>query len=470
MKKQIITFILNNSLVNAEVNPSLPLLDFIRKEKHLTSTKEVCKEGDCGACTVLLGKIENGEVRYKTITSCIYPIGNCNGKHIVTLEGINQKELLLPQKVFIEENASQCGFCTPGFLMSLTAYLLNNNEYSLEEAKNAVAGNICRCTGYHSILRAIDLIIKGLKREDNINSTQFLIRKKIIPEYFTGIRNQLFEISNSKIKEKDISNIFVGGGSDLFVQRPDELLESEAVFLDQKNLNFITEQDGKIEIGGGTTFEEIKQSHSLNKLIPTLKKDIDLIASLPVRNSATIGGNLSNASPIGDLTIILLALNSTLILSNGKSERELLLSEYYLDYKKLNKAPEEYINSVIFEKPKSELKFSFEKVSKRTYLDIASVNSAMMIATNGRMINRVYISAGGVAAVPKILKETNDYLTGKEITIENIENALIKTQNEISPIDDVRGSAVYKRMLLNQLVKAHFLKLFPEEIKETELI
>ncbi|WKZ70206.1 MAG: FAD binding domain-containing protein [Melioribacteraceae bacterium] len=470
MKNSKLSFILNQSLIQTDVNPSLPLLDFIRKEKHLTGTKEVCKEGDCGACTVLLGELVEGKLKYKTVTSCIYPVGNCQGKHVVTIEGINKSELLLQQQIFADENASQCGFCTPGFIMSFTFYLLNNFKYSHDEAINAIAGNICRCTGYHSIIRAVDKVITELKDANESSHISYLIEKNVLPKTFVDIENRLKEIILEQVEANEKSTIFIGGGSDLFVQKPDDLLERDAAFLEHQHLNYIVENNNRIELGGGTTFEEFKQSEILRKIIPSIKRDIDLIASLPIRNSATIGGNLSNASPIGDLTLILLALNSTLILSNGKYEREVPLSEYYLDYKKLNKKEDEFIKAVWFEVPQNNFNFSFEKVSKRTYLDIASVNTAMLIETNSNRIKNIFISAGGVAPVPKLLKETNQYLIGKDISIDTIDSALAVMQNEISPISDVRGSAEYKKILLGQLVKAHFLKLFPQLINEKEIV
>ncbi len=469
MEKRL-TFILNSTVINEEINPSLPLLDFIRKEKHLTGTKEVCKEGDCGACTVLLGELIDGKLKYKTVTSCIYPVGNCQGKHVVTIEGINKHELLLQQQIFADENASQCGFCTPGFIMSFTFYLLNNTKYSHDGAINAIAGNICRCTGYHSIIRSVDKVINELTDVSESNHISFLIEKNVLPETFVNIENRLKEIKLEQVEANEKSNIFVGGGSDLFVQKPDDLLDKAVAFLEHQHLNYIVENNNRIELGGGTTFEEFKQSEILRKIIPTLERDIDLIASLPIRNSATIGGNLSNASPIGDLTILLLALNSILIISDGKNERELPLSEYYLGYKKLNKNSNEFINTIWFEVPNNNYQFSFEKVSKRTYLDIASVNSAMLIEADDNKINNILISAGGVAPVPKLLKETNQYLIGKDISIDTIDSALAVMQNEISPISDVRGSAEYKKLLLSQLIKMHFLKLFPELISEKEIV
>lgn len=273
------TFIINSTVINEYLNPSLPLLDFIRKEKHLTGTKEVCKEGDCGACIVLLGELIDGKVKYKTVTSCIYPVGNCQGKHVVTIEGINKHELLLQQKMFADEYASQCGFCTPGFIMSATCYLLNNTKYSHDDAINSIAGNICRCTGYHSIIRAVDKVIADLKDAAESNHISYLIEKNVLPETFVDIESKLKEIKLEQVEAKEKSHIFIGGGSDLFVQKPDELLEKDVSFLDQEHLNYIVENNNRIELGGGTTFEEFKQSSILRNIIPTLEKDIDLIAS-----------------------------------------------------------------------------------------------------------------------------------------------------------------------------------------------
>lgn len=470
MNTKNLSFILNDVEINTKVNPSLPLLDYIRKEKHLTGTKEVCKEGDCGACAVLFGEVIDDELKYKTITSCIYPIGNCNGKHIVTIEGINKQELLLHQKAFVDENASQCGFCTPGFIMSFTCYLLNNQHFNLDDAINSIAGNICRCTGYHSIERAMNTVLDQLKTDGQIDKINNLIDRNIIPEYFNEIKKRLINLSLPKQTIPDKSAIFIGGGSDLFVQKPDNLLEEEVYLITERKLNYIHESNSIIKIGSGTTFEEIKQSELLNKYFPSIKKDIDLIASLPVRNAATVGGNLSNASPIGDITIILLALNADLTLSDGEKERNLPLREFYLDYKELNKQKIEFIKEVSFHIPQKKFYFSFEKVSKRTYLDIASVNSAMLIEVDDNKIISASISAGGVAPIPKLLVQTNNFLNEKEISIDTIDEALQIARSEISPISDVRGSADYKRLLLNQLIKSHFLKLFPHKIFESQLI
>ena len=181
----------SNKPVKVKVNPAMVLLDFIRKQKKLSGTKEVCKEGDCGACVVLLGESFNDNIRYKTINSCIFPIKKVSGKHIVTIEGLNQPQLTPIQKAFLIEGASQCGFCTPGFIVSFTGYLLNTKFFNQEDAINAIAGNICRCTGYHSIIRAIK---NTLKQSTNINFS-FLIENHFIPPFFQNIPQMLKSIS-----------------------------------------------------------------------------------------------------------------------------------------------------------------------------------------------------------------------------------------------------------------------------------
>ena len=161
-----INFILNNELVSVKSDPAIVLLDFIRNQKHLSGTKEGCKEGDCGACTVLVGSFNNGTIEYKSVNSCLLPIANINNKHVVTIEGINTDTFTPIQKEFINEGASQCGFCTPGFIVSFTGYLINCNNFCYDEAVNSIAGNICRCTGYNSIVRAVGAVAKGNYKEE----------------------------------------------------------------------------------------------------------------------------------------------------------------------------------------------------------------------------------------------------------------------------------------------------------------
>jgi xanthine dehydrogenase small subunit len=466
-----IKFILNKELINAEFNPNSTLLDFIRKAKHLVGTKEVCKEGDCGACSVLCGELVNDKIVYKTINSCIYPLGNCNNKHIVTIEGLNQTNLNLQQKAFAENGASQCGFCTPGFIIATTGYLINNDEYNLDSAIKSLDGNICRCTGYGSIKRALTNIIDELQNQTSESRNEFLISQNIIPDYFKDIPELLSKLNAESVQNTGATESvnFISGGTDLFVQQAEKLLESDSAFMIENKLSYIKQTEEQIHIGAYVTFEEFKQSQIIKNLFGNLDESMNLIASLPIRNTATIAGNIANASPIGDLTIILLALNASLVLSDSSNKRAVQLKEFYKGYKRLAKERNEFIEEIYFNIPHEKYKINFEKVSKRKYLDIASVNSAALFIYDDNKIITANISAGGVAPVPLLLKNTSDYFSDKIISQINFGEVKPILENEISPISDVRGSADYKKLLLFQLIKAHFVESFYEFISLEDL-
>lgn len=468
-----ITFILNNDLVSVKIDPAIVLLDFIRKQKHLTGTKEGCKEGDCGACTVLVGNLVNKKIEYHSVNSCLLPLGNVDNTHIVTIEGLNSSNLTHIQSVFKEEGASQCGFCTPGFIVSLTGYLINNEVYKIDKALNAIAGNICRCTGYTSIKRAVVDVLNTMNHLQNNepDKISLLIKNKILPEYFTVITERLIKLQNHESNGQNSSpKYFIAGGTDLYVQKPDELLDHQVTFIKNKNLSYIKVDKNLCTVGAAVTFEMINDSPVFQNHFPRLRNYLDLIASLPIRNSATVGGNIINASPIGDMTIFFLALNASIVLSDGITRRKILLKNLFKSYKHLDKTENEYLEFIEFQLPSKNSHFNFEKVSKRTHLDIASVNSAIYVEPVNNIIKDIHLSAGGISPIPLYLEKTSKYLQGKYISMDSITEALPIIQSEISPISDIRGSEEYKRLLLNQLFKAHFIELFPEIINVEALI
>jgi len=465
--EQNLRFIINNKDIFVQDNHAKTLLDFIRNEVGLKGTKEGCREGDCGACTVLLGELINNKLEYKSVNSCLLPIGKVAGKHVVTIEGLNNpNNTLTPiQEQFNNEGATQCGFCTPGFVNSLTGYVIENNDLEFHKAENAIAGNICRCTGYASIKRTTKNVIEIINKlnisgDERIKS---LVDNNIIPKYFLDIENRLIKFTKNA-SAINPSKIIVSGGTDLFVQKAESLLSNEISFSNYGNLNEINIIGNNIHIGAGVTIEELKNSELISNQFPTLSEQLNLFASLPIRNSATVAGNIVNASPIGDSTAIFLALNSYLLLNSFNNKRTLQLSQFYKGYKNLDLLKDEYVEEIIFHIPNIKTKFNFEKVSKRTYLDIASVNSAIKIEIDEGLINSIFISAGGVSPIPLLLKRTSEFFTGKMLTTELVLKSLNIAQSEISPISDIRGSEEYKRLLLNQLLKAHFIKLFTDYI------
>ncbi len=490
----MIEFILNDQDISTDQPPGTTVLDFVRYHKDLKGTKIGCREGDCGACTILVGEVINNKVRYRTMTSCLMPLANAAGKHIVTVEGINPTDgsLTSVQQAMVDESGTQCGFCTVGFVMSLTGFCLENRGSQAgslrSDAVSAIDGNICRCTGYKSIERAAEKVC-GLLSESGAVTTGY---RGAVPEYFEGISKRLAGLHNTETQEAgSVPAAFVGGGTDVYVQKPEHMAESDAMpLLYDERLRGIRDLDEHIEIGGSATVTDLLESPLMNAIFPDLYKHLKLVSSTPIRNMATLAGNFVNASPIGDMTVWFLALDAEITLSsaagvrNGSgSDRVLPFRDLYLGYKQLAKTGDEYISAIRFRKPKGDFRFNFEKVCKRTYLDIASVNTAISLtvrsapsdtwlppalsepgAPTGSLvtytIESAHVAAGGVSPIPLYLRKTSEFLVGKTVNTETIAAASEIIRSEISPISDVRGKEQYKRLLLRQLFTAHFVELF----------
>jgi xanthine dehydrogenase small subunit len=457
----MIEFILNNNTIKADVKSGMTLLHFIREHQGLKGTKSGCKEGDCGACTVLSGSLQkDNSVDYKSITSCLTPMANVHGKHIVTVEGVNLKNELNASQQAIKDNfATQCGFCTPGFVNSLSGLALKHTHPTEADGIDALGGNICRCTGYKSIEKAAHEVTHKLQEKDHSNELEWLVENKFVPNYFKEIPTKLKALN---IDKNNSEGVLVSGGTDLYVRYADTLLDQDI----QQATNFVANNieftDIKCTIGAGASVTDLLENERLNSYFPNLKAHLKLLSSEQIRNMASLGGNFVNASPIGDMAIFFLALNSSLHIQNSIAEtREIILKDFFLDYKKIALKENEFIQSIVFNLPTENTNFNFEKVSKRTHLDIATVNAAITVNVRDNVIADTHIAVGGVAAIPKYLSETATYLIGKELTKEHIIKAQEIMQTEISPISDVRGADQYKRLLARQLFFAHFIKLYP---------
>ncbi|MCB2379696.1 FAD binding domain-containing protein [Hymenobacter sp. BT635] len=474
-------FYLNNQRIRTDQPAGSTLLDFVRYQQHLKGTKIGCREGDCGACTVLVGELQpDGAVQYQSMTSCLTPLGNAHGKHIVTVEGINAAagKLTPVQQAIVQEGGSQCGFCTVGFVMSLTGHSLSTKSATTETGLAAIDGNICRCTGYKSLERATAVLTEQLAARPAANVVSWLSEQQFVPGYFKEVPRNLqalkAELQNETSNQQPAtSHQIVGGGTDLLVQRPEHVREVPVQLVyDQTNLRGIRQDaDGRIVLGAATTAENLRASPLMQQLFPRLPEYMKLVSSTPIRNMGTVAGNFVNASPIGDLTIFFLALNATVTVgAPAGPRREIPLHELYSGYKTLTKAADEQVLDIRFTAPQPDDYFNFEKVSKRTHLDIASVNSALWLRTSGGFVQEARLSAGGVGPTPLWLARTSAFLAGKEITPATLAAANEIAQTEISPISDARGTAEYKRLLLRQLMFAHFLQFFPERLNFRELV
>ncbi|HRY29131.1 MAG TPA: FAD binding domain-containing protein [Elusimicrobiota bacterium] len=457
----MLNFILNQHRVQTDERPGLVLLDFIRDVKGLPGTKEACREGECGACTVLVGALRNGVLTYKACASCLLPLGDVDGCHVVTVEGLNDDDRLsLAQQLMVDHSASQCGFCTPGIVLSLTAFGLTSPDYSYADALDALDGNLCRCTGYVAIRNAARTLcdrLAGLDRDPQ-KRVASLIAAGVLPDYFAGIPQQLAQLPHPAPAPFSPSAVLVAGGTDLFVQKPEALLESDLCFLSKRDdLNYVRLDGRLLRVGGAVTLEEFRRHPEVKKHFPSMEKDLLLHSSTILRNKATLTGNIANASPIGDASILLLALDAKLVLAGPDgARREVPLDKFYRGYKQCDLTCGELIGEILLPLLPPGTRFNFEKVSNRVILDIAAVNTALRLITDpqGRILD-LRLAAGGVAPIPLLIGGMERF-RGKPVDEATAKAVAQTAADAVKPIDDVRGSAAYKKQLLHQLVLAHF--------------
>jgi xanthine dehydrogenase small subunit len=360
------------------------LLDVLRDDLGLTGTKEGCREGDCGACLVLLGSQHPDGISYQTINSCLFPLGDMEGRHVVTIEGLNQPDLSPVQQALFEEGAIQCGFCTPGLVIALTGFLLSGAPLSAADGIAALGGNICRCTGYVSIRRAISRLCEqfsDLEPADGLSPSAriiALVTRQVLPRYFLEIPAGLQDLVQSATavapgEEHEVHfPVLVAGGTDLFVTQAEKLHDTAITFLSRReDLQGIRVEDDLCCIRAATPLAAIEASSIIRQMLPDLGRHFARIASLPVRNRATVAGNIVNASPAGDLSVLFLALNATVVLVRGAQRREVLLRDFFRGYKVLDMAADEMIAEIRFPVPDTAARFNFEKVGRREHLDIA---------------------------------------------------------------------------------------------------
>jgi len=391
------------------------------------------------------------------------PVGGLQGKHLVTIEGLSGDELSSVQRAIVDEGGTQCGFCTPGIVVSLTGALIGRDKpMDLEATKEALGGHLCRCTGYRSLKAAWS---HSLQPD--------------LPAYFDGIPAQLSRLEATPASNGRAEDMLaLAGGTDLYVQTGDDIPTRPVAVLNlDHTLKGIERTESHLEVGALTTFEEFSRDPDVRTEIPDIAAYMRLIASLQIRNRATLGGNVVNASPIGDITILLLAIGCDLEFtpppaelspdSSGEREegsvlgvRTVAMDDFFLGYKQLDMQAGEILRRIRL-RLRNGANLNWEKVSKRKFLDIASVNSAIRITDEDGVITEARIAVGGVAPIPLLLKETNAALLGQRINPDTVLAAVESAQREISPISDIRGSATYKRLLTRQLIIAHFAKLYP---------
>ena len=445
--------------------PTVTLLEYLRN-RGFVGTKEGCGDGDCGACTVaVVAQDADGQAQYQAVNSCLLPLGSVAGLEVVTVEGVANGVLHPVQQALVDTGGSQCGYCTPGFVMSLFA-----GYYSGELSDEAIEGNLCRCTGYLPIRRAISsleepkvddpfmtkLQVEGAGvRAENMGGGTFH-RPTELEQVFT-------------LLQENPDATLIAGGTDLGLELSHKTANfSKLVALEDvkelRQLNIASEQ---VEIGAGLPLSLLEQK--LHGIFPALDEMLYWFAARQVRNRATLGGNLATASPIGDLPPVLLALDAEVKLQSAKGERTVPVAEFFEDYRQSVLQQGEIIVSVVIPREPTagatrRLSQAY-KVGKRGTDDISIVAAAFTVDLDANdNVVHARLAYGGVAATPARALEVEIFLTGKPWNADTVRQAKPKLRATFTPLDDLRGSASYRKVLVANLFEKFFTDFAPKEV------
>ncbi|MGI9305844.1 MAG: xanthine dehydrogenase small subunit [Gammaproteobacteria bacterium] len=468
----MVSFLLNRGTAprRAAADPNLTMLEYLRAQ-GLTGVKEGCASGDCGACAVAAAADDGcGGLRYDVVHSCICPAAALHARHIITVEGLEDEggRLHPAQQAMVDCHGSQCGFCTPGFVISLFVHAKNNGGTTHEELTERLSGNLCRCTGYRPILDAGRALARNRKKdwfERRRARTARLLRELgrrppgNPPQYYAprtvrGLAALL--AANPRIR-------ILAGGTDIMLEATQQLrqFESLAFIGGIAAMSTIRETRREWNIGGGATFADMMNTVAAHPQMEDLRAALSRFGSPQIRARATVGGNIANASPVADGPPALLALDAVLALRRGDSVRRLPLAQFYRGYKKTALRPGEFIERIIVPKPHPQEIFRMYKVSKRADDDIAAVCAAFKFAGGDEVSPAPRIAFGGMAAVPARARkcELAWKKSGRHGAIEPVLRAL---SEDFQPISDARAGAVYRAAVAANLLRKARCGMRPE--------
>lgn len=498
----VIEFYLNGQQQTLDrADPNLSILDWLRMSKRLPGTKEGCASGDCGACTVAIGtpdESRSGQLRYDSVNSCIAPVGSLHGKHLVTVEALQTEPGHPVQKEMIDCHGAQCGYCTPGIIMSLFALHTEKAAAGASTSDNelleALSGNLCRCTGYRPIMEAgrrasVQTWNPGTTHDNpadaNTQSQGGALSGPAAaagaawlqaPEMLAGLK-QLQVTSGTlsdtqgarfdapatleelrQILQQSPDARMVAGGTDLSLEITQQLKDlTHIVGLGGiAELQEIRESDDGIYIGAGATYTSM--FHKLEQRWPHYGPMLERLGSLQVRNRGTVGGNVGNASPIGDMPPTLIALGATLELDSAKGTRKMPVQDFFLDYKKTALKAGEFIRGVWIPAPQPDEQLFIYKISKRIDDDISAVLAALWVKRDGDQVTDCRLAYGGMAAIPKRAAGAEAQIKGKAWNQTTIFNAISAMEKEFDPMSDVRSSAAYRLQVAGNLLQRAFLE------------
>lgn len=441
-----VAFLLNGTPVQADKSPTRTLLDFLRETKGLKGTKEGCNEGDCGACTVMV----TDEAGSRALNACILFLPQLQGKAVRTVEGIAAPDGSPHpvQQAMVDHHGSQCGFCTPGFVVSMAVAHLNGQT----DHDNVLAGNLCRCTGYAPIIRAAEAA-EAAPVPDHMKADAAAIATPLPTTSGDAFRPTTAD-ELATWYAANPSATLVAGATDvgLWVTKQLRDLAPVAFLNGVRDLQTITETGGTLRIGAGVTltalYEAMKPRH------PSFAEMLRRYASQQVRNAATIGGNIANGSPIGDGPPALIALGATLHLRKGATRRDMPLENFFLDYRKQDRQPGEFVEAITI--PASAPALRCYKISKRFDQDISAVCGCFNLTIEAGKVTAARIAFGGMAGIPKRAAAVEAALLGKDWSLATVSAALPAFAQDFTPMTDMRASAAYRLTAAQNLLTRYF--------------
>ncbi len=465
-------FILNDrDVVLDAVSPQRTLLDFLRLERRLVGSKEGCAEGDCGACTVLVGRLHEGELRYRTVNACICFVGSLDGTHVVTVEHLSPPggPLHPVQQAMVDQHGSQCGFCTPGIVMSLYSLWMRAPRPSTTQVEHALQGNLCRCTGYRPIIAAAKAASDyGTPEADPLVTEREAIRARLA----AMADGRRLEIGAGR--ERVIVPASVDDLATVYAETPEATLVSGATDVGLWVTKFmrdigpviqvaqipgfaeISVAEGGLRLGAAVTYTDAKAAMIAH--FPQLEELWDRIAGEQVRNVGTIGANIANGSPIGDTPPPLIALGATITLRHGDTRRTIPLEGFFIAYGKQDRAPGEFVERIDIPFLPEDEHLACYKISKRRDEDISTLCGAFRLRLVGGTVDAVRIAFGGMAATPKRATAVEQALLGRPWTAETIEAALPAFATDYQPLTDMRATAAYRLLAAQNLLRRFHLE------------
>jgi xanthine dehydrogenase small subunit len=448
------------------LDPTRTVLEVLRGDLCRTGTKEGCAEGDCGACTVLVGDLDDGAVTWRAVNSCIQFAPMLHGKALMTVESLGTADALHPvQQAMVDHHGSQCGFCTPGIVMSLygRAVGASGTDAGVDEV---LAGNLCRCTGYGPIIAAAiatpaeaapDVAValqsiapSDMLRLDYDDALAGMTRRWLTPRTLAQLDEALATHPNPT---------FVTGATDvgLWVTKQRRALETVISLSEVAELKTIeTLADGSLRIGAAVTYARALKT--LSALYPDLGEMMRRLGSVQVRNAGAIGANIANGSPIGDMPPALIAAGATLVLRRGAVSRSMPLEDFFIAYGKQDRAADEIVEAVIAPPPKASTLFKVYKLTKRFDQDISAVCAAFGFDIEDGLVASARIAFGGMAATPRRASACEAALVGKPWTQATVEAATTALAADFMPLSDMRASAAYRMLSAQNLLRKAFLE------------